>query len=72
MSIEKRDRQRKELFDHIIDQHITGNWDVTQDLISKLSKIEVIRLTTYLLFYYPHYYIDVTGSKKFNIYDVPK
>jgi hypothetical protein len=72
MNTEKRDRQRKELFDNIIDQHITGNWDVTEAKINELSKIELIRLTVYLSHYYPAYYIDITGRKKFQIYDMPK
>ncbi len=72
MDTTKKDIKRKQLFDRIINEHITGNWDVTQEEINKLSKIELIRLTTYLLFYYPAYYIDITGSKKYQIYDTPK
>jgi hypothetical protein len=72
MNTEKKDAKRKQLFDFIIDQHIIGNWDVTELAVTRLSKIELIRLTVYLCHYYPSYYIDVTGSKKFNIYDMPK
>jgi hypothetical protein len=72
MNPTKRDLARKKLFDYIIDQHIVGNWDVTEEEINKLSKLELIRLINYLLFYYPHYYIGVTGKKKFQIYDAPK
>lgn len=72
MNTIKRDLIRKKLFDYIIDQHITGNWDVTEKEISELSKLELIRLTVYLLQYYPHYYIDITGNKKYQIYDMPK
>ena len=71
-ALERKDLARKFFFDAIIDQHIVGNWDVTLEQISKLSKIELIRLTVYLAHYYPSYYIDVTGAKKFNIFDMPK
>jgi hypothetical protein len=72
MNTQRKDLARKRMFDNIIEQHIVGNWDVTQEEINKLSKIELIKLTSYLLFYYPSYYIDVAGSKKLQIYDAPK
>jgi len=68
----ENDYKRKAYFDSVIDAYINGNIKYHKDLLGKLSKIDIVRLTNYLRFFTYGLYLDINGNKELNLFELKK
>jgi len=68
-----REIKRKELHDRLIGAYYYDEDEpFIIDTLKGMNKVELIRFVNYLLFYYPHLYVDINGRGEMNLYKTPK